>query len=150
MVRPQVSLTRILSNWHNVATSKMYWEKGKSVTVSWLKLFPNLSSGLGGMPRSPVRSLRVRSSICSCTGRNQVRKEKKGWKKDNVTKKHLKSQQQAWRTRRLWKGRLIDQWTHWGKNPQPPIGRSPLTSIGYFSLQNGYHLRKQTVCWKRG
>lgn len=38
------------------------------------------------MPRSPVRSLRVRSSICSCTGRNQVRKEKKDGKKDNVTK----------------------------------------------------------------
>lgn len=37
---------------------------------------PDLSSGLGGMPRSPVRSLRVRSSICSCTGRNQVRKKK--------------------------------------------------------------------------
>lgn len=45
--------------------------------------YSDLSSGLTGIPRSPVRSLRVRSSICSWTGRNQVRKEnkKQGWKK---------------------------------------------------------------------
>lgn len=43
-------------------------------------IFPDLSSGLTGIPRSPVRSLRVRSSICSWTGRIQVRKEKQGWR----------------------------------------------------------------------
>lgn len=64
-------------------------KKVKSVTVSWLKLFPNLSSGLGGMPRSPVRSLRVRSSICSCTGRNQVRKEKKKDGKKTMLPKNI-------------------------------------------------------------
>lgn len=49
----------------------------ENVTVRGLKALPNLSSGLTGIPRSPVRSLRVRSSICSWTGRNQVMKENK-------------------------------------------------------------------------
>lgn len=44
-------------------------------------IFSNLSSGLTGIPRSPVRSLRVRSSICSWTGRIQVRKENKDGEK---------------------------------------------------------------------
>lgn len=35
-------------------------------------MWPNLSSGLGGMPKSPVRSLRLTSSIWRCTGMQLV------------------------------------------------------------------------------
>jgi len=48
----------------------------KMLLLLGLNRYSDLSSGLTGIPRSPVRSLRVRSSICSWTGRNQVRKEK--------------------------------------------------------------------------
>lgn len=39
---------------------------------SGLCMWPNLSSGLGGMPKSPVRSLRLTSSIWRCTGMQLV------------------------------------------------------------------------------
>ncbi len=63
-----------------------------------LNRYSDLSSGLTGIPRSPVRSLRVRSSICSWTGRNQVRKKKKqGWRElwltTTTTKKTQKQKQ---------------------------------------------------------
>lgn len=74
--------TRMIKTTESVSKSE---REGGRVTVRVKG--PNLSSGLGGMPRSPVRSLRVRSSICSCTGRNPVRTEKRVGKKTELPKK---------------------------------------------------------------
>lgn len=62
-----------------------------------LNCYSDLSSGLTGIPRSPVRSLRVRSSICSWTGRNQVRKKKKqGWRELWLTTKKTPQKQKQY------------------------------------------------------
>ena len=75
-----VSVAGKLRHTHLVFSSrekKKHQEGRESVTVGGFKSFSDLSSGLTGIPRSPVRSLRVRSSICSWTVSVQVRKEKK-------------------------------------------------------------------------
>lgn len=66
----------------SLALTKAQSERGKAPSGG-----SDLSSGLGGIPRSPVRSLRVRSSICSCTGRNPVKRT--GWRDTVTTKTHF-------------------------------------------------------------